>query len=63
MFIFEEEFWKYVFIVIATLSLVGLGFLMHKYEVKSQLCKDRGGVLVELPDGYACVKLERIELK
>ena len=63
MIIFEEDFWKSFFIVTVVLSLIGLGFLIYKFEVKSQLCKDRGGALVELPDGYACVKLERIDLK
>ena len=63
MIIFEEEFWKYVFVVVAGLSLIGIGMLIYKYEVKSQLCKDKGGVMVELTTGYACVKLEKIELK
>ncbi len=60
---FEEEFWKYAFIVTAALSLIGIGVLIYKYDDKSQLCKEKGGVMVELTTGYACVKLERIELK
>ena len=63
MFIFEDDFWKYIFVVTATLTLVGIGFLIHKTDVKSQQCKEKGGVMVELMSGYACVKLERIELK
>ena len=63
MIVLEEDFWKYVLVVTATLTLTGIGFMAYKYEVKSQACKDKGGALVELPDGYACVKLERIELK
>ena len=63
MFIFEEEFWKYAFIVTFALFAVVLVVSVYQYQVKSELCKEKGGALVELPDGYACVKLERIELK
>ena len=63
MFIFEEEFWKYAFIVTFALFVIVLGVSLYQYEVKAQRCKEKGGALVELPSEYACVKLERIELK
>jgi hypothetical protein len=63
MIILEEEFWKYVFVVTIGLFVIVLVVSVYQYQAKSQLCKDKGGALVELPDGYACVKLERVELK
>ena len=63
MIIFEEEFWEYAFIVTFGLFVIVLGVSLYKYEVKAQLCKDKGGTLVETPNEYACVKLERVELK
>ena len=63
MFIFDEDFWGYAFIVLLVLSIIGISFAMYRYEVNSNLCKEKGGYIVELSDGYSCVKLEKIKLK
>ena len=63
MIVFDEEFWKYAFILTFAIFAIVLGVSTYQYQIKSQLCKDKGGALVELPNEYACVKLERIELK
>jgi hypothetical protein len=60
---FEEEFWKYLFIVIAALSIIGVGFAAINFEKNSDLCASNGGTMIETPKGYSCVKLEKVKLK
>ena len=60
---FEEEFWGYVFVVLAVLSAIAIGFAIVKFEKNSDLCTSQGGTVIETPRGYSCVKLEKINLK
>lgn len=63
MTILEDDFWKYSFMALAILSAIAICFAIYKFEKHSKLCKDQGGTMVELTTGYACVKLERVNIK
>jgi L-asparagine transporter-like permease len=60
---FEEQFWGCVFIVIAILSVIAIGFAMVKFEQNSDLCTSQGGTLIETSKGYSCAKVEKIDLR
>ena len=60
---FEEEFWGYVFVVLAILSAIAIGFAIVKFEQNSDLCTANGGTVIQTPRGYSCVKVEKIQLK
>ena len=60
---FEEKFWGYVFIVLAILSAIGIGFAIVKFEQNSDLCTANGGTVIETPRGYSCAKVEKIDLR
>lgn len=60
---FEEEFWGYVFVVLAVLSAVAIGFAIVKFEQNSDLCTANGGTVIETPRGYSCAKVEKIDLR
>jgi len=60
---FEEEFWGYVFVVLAILSAVAIGFAIVKFEQNTDLCTANGGTVIETPRGYSCAKVEKIDLR
>ena len=60
---FEEDFWGYVFIVLAILSAIAIGFAIVKFEQNSDLCTANGGTVIETPRGYSCAKVEKIDLR
>ena len=60
---FEEDFWGYVFIVLAILSAIAIGFAIVKFEKNSNLCTANGGTVIETPRGYSCAKVEKIDLR
>jgi hypothetical protein len=60
---FEEQFWGFVFIVIAILSAIAIGFSIVKFEKNSDLCTSQGGTVIETPRGYSCAKVEKIDLR
>jgi len=60
---FEEEFWGYVFVVLAALSAVAIWFAIVKFEQNSDLCTANGGTVIETPRGYSCAKVEKIDLR
>jgi hypothetical protein len=60
---FKEEFWGCVFVVLAILSAIAIGFTIVKFEQNSDLCTANGGTVIETPRGYSCVKVEKVQLK
>lgn len=38
--------------------IIGLGFLIIKFEIKSEWCYNNGGKMVETSKGWICAKVE-----
>jgi hypothetical protein len=58
---FEDRFWGWFFISLATLSVIAIGFAIINFEKNSDLCTAKGGTMIETPKGYSCAKLEMIK--
>jgi len=45
---------------IIAMLFTALGYMGGKYEANKDFCKQKGGMFVDSPDGWICIKGEKI---